>query len=378
MRASSTRSPLSALAYVLLSAFLLFYIYIYDGFSENSTNIVAKNETIRKIPNSSCHRFSHMVSSRGDGLGHKFGEVVQGMMLAHMTNTTFVYDLESWSFEGDHGGYEWFPEFLPLEETVVTLTDIKDNNISLMKVEDTFLNLVSRSKGELKDSCNLIFMTSWAMCDGNCFTSSRIGGYNDVKWRFREVYSRSKFQPSTQIFKNCSSQGSLSVAWHLRGGDIVLHPSEDFYQNLASELKYVLQDLSYHIFFFGEFTEAFPFISHFCETVFPGHCSFHQNVSNADTLYHFVVADVLVTSGSSFPIAASIFRSLPQPTFSVMPKENSRSFYFMSEEILVDETGHLNDNVSKDDIMSQIHEYVRTKTKLFPLKQKSKLVKWIM
>ena len=100
--------------------------------------------------------------------------------------------------------------------------------------------------------------------------------------------------------------------------------------------------------------------------------------TNADTFYHFVVADVLVTSGSNFPIAASIFRSLPQPTFSVMPKENSRSFYFMSEEILVDETGHLNDNVSKDDIMSQIHEYVRTKTKLFPLKQKSKLVKWIM
>jgi len=219
-----------------------------------STATAAKNERsffppARKILNSSCNRYSHMLASSGAGMGHKFGEVVLGMMLAQMTNSTFVYDSKTWNVRGDHGGYEWFPEFLPLEETAVTLTDLETNNFSLLEVDDNFLNLLSRSKGEFKDSCNIIFITSWPKCDGSCFQSSHTGSYNAAKWRLREVHSRSKFEPSNKIFKNLTSQGILSVAWHLRGGDIVLHSSEDFYKNLASELMSVLFDFSYHIFF---------------------------------------------------------------------------------------------------------------------------------
>jgi len=80
-----------------------------------------------------------------------------------------------------------------------------------------------------------------------------------------------------------------------------------------------------------------------------------------------VVADILVTSGSSFPIAASLFRSSLQPTFSVMPKENSRNFYIMSEDIPIDATGLFNEVVSKDEVIAQIHEYVKMKARMFPL-----------
>jgi len=337
-----------------------------------STATAAKNERsffppARKILNSSCNRYSHMLASSKMGMGHRFGEVVLGMMLAQMTNSTFVYDSKTWNVRGAHGGYEWFPEFLPLEETAVTLTDLQTSNFSLLEVDDDFLNLLSRSKGEFKDSCNIIFITSWPKCDGSCFQSSHTGSYNAAKWRLREVHSRSTFEPSNKIFKNLTSQGILSVAWHLRGGDIVLHSSEDFYKNLASELMSVLFDFSYHIFFFGEYIEKFDFIPHFCETVFPNHCTYHHNVSNADTFFHFVVADILVTSGSSFPIAASVFRSSLQPTFSVMPKENSRNFYIMSEDIPIDATGLFNEVVSKDEVIAQIHEYVKMKARMFPL-----------
>jgi len=267
MRTCRTHVFLSVVV-VIMSLLPLFNIlintntYISTLEEPKSTTKPDENETAlvppaQKILNSTCYRFSHVLTSAGAGMGHKFGEVIMGMMLAQKTNSTFVYDSETWSFKGFHGGYEWFNEFLPLEETAVTLTDLQISNMSLMKVDDNFLHLIARSKGEFKDSCNLIFISSYSRCDGSCFQSSHTGSYNEVKWRLREVLSNSKFQPSIKIFENYTRQDILSVAWHLRGGDIVLHSSEEFYKILASELVSVLQDFSYHIFFL----ESLPKIS---------------------------------------------------------------------------------------------------------------------
>jgi len=50
-----------------------------------------------------------------------------------------------------------------------------------------------------------------------------------------------------------------------------------------------------------------------------------------------------------------------------MPKENSRNFYIMSEDIPIDATGLFNEVVSKDEVIAQIHEYVKMKARMFPL-----------
>ena len=340
----------------------------YDDLASSRKRFISlNNESFIALPaaknlNSSCNRFARVLISSNVGFGHRFGEVIMGMRLAQMTNATFVFDSEVWKRQGIHGKYEWLLDLLPLHDTEVTLLDIKNSKLNLRTVKDQFPNLISRSKGEFNDSCNLMFVASWSSCNGNCFRSSYSGTYNEAKWRLREAYSRTRFEPTVQIFHNYTTQGILSIAWHMRGGDLVLHSSEEFYKNVATELVSVLQGYSYHVFFFGEdVLRIFPFIANFCRSFLSNHCSF-PNASNGDTFYHFVVADILVTSGSSFPIAASVFRSALQPTFSVMPKGNSRTFYMMSEDIPISAEGHFEGSLSRDEIRAQIFSFVKSKS----------------
>ena len=311
---------------------------------------------------SSCHRYARVLISSGGGFGHRFGEVIMGMMLAQMTNSIYVFDSEIWQTEGGHGNYEWLLDFLPFHDTAATLLDIEESKINLRTVKDQFPNILTRSKGEFNSSCNLMFVSSWSSCNRSCFEQSYTGTYNQAKWRLREVFSRTKFEPSVRLFQDYTKHGMLSIAWHMRGGDIVLHSSEEFYKNVATELMSVLQGYSYHFFFFGEdVLQMFPFMADFCHHFLSSRCNF-PNVSNGDTFYHFVVADILVTSGSSFPIAASVFRSSLQPTFSVMPKENSRNFYMMSEDIPISAIGHFEESVSRDEIRAQINLFFQSKS----------------
>jgi len=60
------------------------------------------------------------------GLGHRFGEVVFGMILAEELNATVVFSEDTWSRAGSHGGYQFLNQFLPLERHLVTTKQLRE------------------------------------------------------------------------------------------------------------------------------------------------------------------------------------------------------------------------------------------------------------
>jgi hypothetical protein len=318
-----------------------------------------------------CNRFSYFNCSISAGFGHRFGEIVMGMLLADKTNTTFVFDDTCWKHQGDHGGYNWFSDFFPIHETSISLSELlqywklTNSSTKLVEVHGTWSEVVENAVANEFEpsSCNTVYSSTWTMCpppEYSCFESPIVGVYDDVKWRLRAIYSRSRFHPLLRLFDNSTANGALSVAWHVRTGDIVLHNSIVYYENLASQLRNVLLRIPFQVFFFGEnVIDSFPFLADVCKNVLHCSCSFPV-VSVADTLHHFIHADILVTSGSSFPIVASLLRDI-KPTFAVVPKEGSRVFAAISEEIRVSESGLFENHTSRQEIRARITRLVASK-----------------
>ncbi len=268
------------------------------------------NYTDRKqilLMNMTCYRFSVGACFGGAGLGHRFSEMVFGMVLADKTNTTFLFDEQCWERSGKHGSYSWFNDFFPMQETEITFADIKQvertlNTTGLLKdvYATAWDDVVNQSKIKFEDDCNVMFRAD----TGSSFMQRR-GAYEQVKWRMRSIHAKSTWQPFVNLFSRDHLESSLSVAWHMRSGDIILNNFTDYYRNVASILTTLLVGVPYEVYFFGQnVTQAFPFIPDICRTHFSNACSFPA-ASLPDTMHHLIVADILVTSGSSFASIAA-------------------------------------------------------------------------
>lgn len=196
-----------------------------------------------------------------------------------------------------------------------------------------------RANGVLNRSCDVTFRTQWNMCSGSCFeNASIVGSFELVKWRMREVYSKSRFHPSIRLFNSCKETNTLSVALHMRSGDIILNNDRSYTVNILNEIKGIVSDLPFHVFIFGEdVIENFKFFPEVCETILNASCTFPK-ISVADTLHHLIQTDILVTSGSSFPITAALFRE-NKITLTSIPKEGTNTIYGTWDDIKLSSDG---------------------------------------
>lgn len=300
-----------------------------------------------------CPRFATMKHKKHAGLGHKFAEVVFGMILAEETNSTYVFDDSTWSLHGTHGSYSWLMDFLPLHNSEVTLSEFElfsTNHGNIVTVSDNLESLLMNLSRDAKYACNVFFTTSMDRCcpGEKCwctFQPSRVGSYDRIKWRIREAFSRSSYVPSQHLLDFSPApkdEPIISIAWHVRQGDLVLNANKEHFERLASQIATVLyrvRELPVHFFIMGEsnITRDFPFLPGLCEHYFQGNCSYlHLDVR--DTLYHMVESDVLITSGSSFPVFAALLRTSGLILYEY-PKEMVTGIFETSGEGLINPNG---------------------------------------
>jgi hypothetical protein len=161
----------------------------------------------------------------------------------------------------------------------------------------------------------------------------------------REAYSRSTYKPSRRLRDLTPAQKNepvITIVWHLRLGDIVLHSDKEHFDRLASQIASALEKadkLPVHVFFLGENDAlgAFPFVVETCTEFFKGNCSYPA-MDAKETLYRMVESDVLVTSGSSFSAIAALFRTDGIVLYE-FPKENVLGIYEVSEQGLIAPNG---------------------------------------
>ncbi|GAX11239.1 hypothetical protein FisN_34Hu040 [Fistulifera solaris] len=307
-----------------------------------------------------CPRFATMKHTGNAGLGHKLTEVIFGMIIAEETNSTFLLDDTIWNHVGNHGSYDWLMNFLPLNETEFTMSEFarisKDNPIPT--VLDRWDGLVDQSKNE-SNACNVLFMTylHWCCDSANiCYCTTqqaRIGTFDRVKWRMQEAFSRSKYVPSLSLLdlgKLPKHEPILTIVWHVRQGDIVLNAQKEHFDNLSSQITSVLSigKIPVHVFIYGEgeVFEKFPFLPDLCQQYFGGNCSY-PTLDVRDSLYYMTESDVLITSGSSFPIIAAVLRTGGVVLYEY-PKENVLGIYELADHGIIDRDGMITTPSMKD------------------------------
>jgi hypothetical protein len=222
-----------------------------------------------------------------------------------------------------------------------------------------------------------------------CF-HTQIGSYEQVKWRLRLLYHqhatyRPQFSdrqileallssptsspaikhphtipdtPSSSSTTHFSAEDCVMVVWHIRLGDITLLTKKSFYEKVSEQVATALHPLPCCVVFLsirpdrphGVTANAttvnllgspprFSFLEEVCATHFGGRCAFPM-LSTADSLFHMIHSDLLITSGSSFSIVAAELR-LRGGVLEPLSKEGVRGIFETSESALLDGNGDL-------------------------------------
>lgn len=317
------------------------------------------------------------LSSNG-GLGHRFTEVVLGMKFAQENNVTYLYNKDTWSPVGIHGGYEWMIDFLPLHAIEVTRNDHyhrQQQQQGLQVIQGQWEWMVQHYSKE--NSCNIEMRTKLNMCckdrwsNETCwctFDEGRMGSFDTFKGRLREAFSKSKYFTPKHLSLRLQDLGvdkSINVTtitnktsyslivWHLRVGDIVLNARHEYFSNIATQLSFSFQNSTMIplIIFLGEGgkegMKSFPYLPSLCHDFFLNNC-FYPNMDVKDSLYHMIHSDILITSGSSFSAMAGVLRSngmtlaaRPKEGKAARPTEGVVGIYETSEQLLIDKDGKI-------------------------------------
>ena len=296
-----------------------------------------------------CPRFATMRHRENAGLGHKLSEVIFGMLLAEDTNATFVLDDQIWSHVGNHGSYNWLMSILPLTETEYTLFEFnaftKHSPVEI--VLGRWSSLIRRSQSR-KHACHLLFEMHLSSCCEvkSCwcgYDEARIGSYDRIKWRMRDIFARSTYVPSDSLLALgglSENEPVITIVWHVRQGDIVLHAEEEHFNRVASQVAFVLREIPFHVYIFGEGSlfRNFPFLPEMCQQHFQTKCSYPTAVDVRDTLYYMTASDILITSGSSFPTFAALLKTDGIVLYEY-PKEGVLGIFELSEHGLIGRNG---------------------------------------
>jgi len=155
------------------------------------------------------------------------------------------------------------------------------------------------------------------------------------------------------VVKYSSKRTKIRVAWHVRTGDIEMHNEKDiFYYKVWGFLKKALSNFSFpvHNIIIGTRGEQ-KYYS--LNSTIPN-ATFVNNRDSLDDTLVFMNADIIIGSGSSFPLVSLLFSDLP--------------FYFHHEPKHGFE--HMNEYISNGVILTKDGDILmQDKTFLFQMKQ---------
>ncbi len=293
-----------------------------------------------------------------------------GLNFAKATNATFLFDSVVFNVDGLHGRYSWIQDILPLADSELTLSQLQCFNTSFQTIYGQWHDVVRQSHFE-QNACNVLFQTGIRMCcpsnvtdvEQVCYCTERkdvmtLGAFDRAKSHMREVYAQSTFEPSTTLFRinddgtsteHTDRKGNgvvtlrsdtMVVAWHVRGGDIVLNGEREFFDTVASQVASAMKGLPYHIFILGEETlKFFPFLTQMCAEHFDSKCSF-PTVEAREALHFMVKSLLLITSGSSFAYMAALLKTSGE-VLNAVSKEGLFGIYELASHGRLDLDGNI-------------------------------------
>ena len=270
------------------------------------------------LQHATCPRY--IVASHGDnGLGHRHGVVIFTLNLAIEFGFMFVLD-NALIHSGPHGAYPEFRELLSLDSLPYD-SELNHSRLQYYRVQsrDQF---VQNYFSTFRHMCNVIVYASIGhenACHNHFGKSWCFEAWPGAFERAR-VHLLPRYPPlnatSLGLFEAADRRRALTVAWHVRCGDVTLHRDADFFRNLRALIRSSGLDFQDYIFW-----QRCDSKFHFLLDLLPS-----ANIIDTDTataLKHMKGADVLVHTGSSFPVSAAVAAPKPQLFFQSNPKENN-------------------------------------------------------
>ena len=256
----------------------------------------------------------------GSGLGHRHGTVVFAVNLAVEYGFTLVLSDSLRTSQSSHGQYLNFRELLGLENFLF-FSELDRTNLKSFVV-DCRESFFREYFSTFRHQCNIIVSaeignhtscrTSFLRKPKYCFDFWP-GAYERARRYLKPTYPAP--DPSSLIhFDAARRRRALSVAWHVRCGDIVVDRGPGYFAGILALIASSGVDHQHYVFWQG------------CNATF----SYLRQVlpsavivdADADAAFrHMRGADVLVHSGSSFASSAALAAPAPQLYFQSPPKE---------------------------------------------------------
>jgi len=288
--------------------------------------------------NASCPRFAR-ITFTGNGAGHTLTEYLFSVALALDLGATLVYD-QSFHLNnpaGGHGSTAWLHTLLAFDHGDYTLQEaISTYNPRILP------DMTLEKSRTMSQECNVLFQNGYGTCFGDCFFFWH-KTYEDVKWLMRYKFlTFSTYEPSRILFDITK----YNVAWHLRVGDITVHADkrhlfQQVYDHLTNDVLPGL-DVHHYVFFDARAQvngppQAFQFLA----DIIKSDVTWVGDTDPALTVYHFINADLLVGSGSSFSAIANLVAV--KPVILQFPWKENREIhcYDIAEVVRVEASGKI-------------------------------------
>tara|TARA_Y100001954_G_C15799953_1_gene599536 strand:- start:1340 stop:2578 length:1239 start_codon:yes stop_codon:yes gene_type:complete len=283
----------------------------------------------------SCVRLFQVMRTQEAGIGHQISEVVFSLLLAkqsgcalhfrHFENVTSNHAKHGYSFVESLLGFRAFKE-LPIDTLKLTPVYVNDTT---------------------NVGCGVFVTGRYEKCPGSdCFSSPVSAlAFSHFMVCLRAIALQHGTWLQLPPKFSLNSQTPFNVVWHVRVGDIELHPIGDsFYANILAGLQPLLEDfyvVKFH--FIGEWEKVTGGVklnySEYFEKLIPKYEIELVDLGAEQTMLYMMHADVLIGSGSSLPLVAALF-STKALYVNVQPKHGWNYFAeFIPDGISVTQKG---------------------------------------
>jgi hypothetical protein len=322
--------------------------------------------------NESCPRlFEFIFHNPGPGVGHRVFELVAGIFFSYQMRSTYVFDNRTWSYDGIHGAFDDIHTFLNLGDGEVPRQVVEASHMSTFQRIPVTYPFSSR----YESMCNVWFHIDSISCPSVPFGGFCVafdGIFEEASHILREKFYRRPILPRQMVLPTVfefDPFNKVFVAHHLRVGDrVLLEGAQSHYEAIfALHLRLWGSSTRFSVHFVfecGECTGNPPhshaFLVQLCAK-FGISCIFLGGLSVRQALVTLIRADVLVTSGSSFPALAAIYSN-----GLVLYSQNKDAFcptcYAMRNYFQLSENGTLTE---RDELrlIAVAHERFRKKIK---------------
>lgn len=305
--------------------------------SQNFQAKTYKSTTLKLIQSKdmfskSCFRFIVSSHSEAGGLGHRFGSVVFAVNLALEFGFELVLHDDLWTGYdvSQVTTYTDFQSILKLNNfmsySILNSSVGKNMKTYFIKSREEFLNLMLDLSPN--ETCNITVIAKLATaigCNNNYCFLKWPGSYQRAKTFFkpsRLAINQIEDKNKLILYHKHYASKELTVAWHIRCGDIVVKRKRDFFVNI-NQVFIDANVLVHHFFFSERICSEFEFL----RDVFVNYTVLTLSLS--ETVLNLQNADVLVHIGSSLTPASYITGPQTGLYFESQPKD----LMFSSENI---------------------------------------------